>query len=93
MGVGVYQNFFGKNGFELMTSSLWRRNSQPYYRKTGVIFAMTSQVVQILYTGLFFDTESQNAPVKVVTLKNNLMMLFKLNVGQKCRANFGKWRR
>ena len=38
-----------------MMSPLWRHGN---IFKKDVIFAMTSQVVKILYIDLFFDTES-----------------------------------
>ena len=47
-----------------MTSTIV--TSRPYL-ENDVIFAMTSQAVQILYVGLFFDTELWNVEDKLVT--------------------------
>ena len=44
---------------------------------------MTSQAVQILYVSLFFDTQSQNAEVKLVTSQKCLMTFYKLNIPPK----------
>ena len=62
----------------------WTRYSAKVFRKIGfesfskinVIFAMRSQAVQILYKGLFFNTELYNAQVKLATSQKRLMMSF-----------------
>ena len=56
-----------------MTSSLWRQSH---------ILEKWRQFFK-LYIGLFFDTESQNAQVKLVTSRKRIMTSFKLSIGQK----------
>ena len=46
--------------------------------KNDVIFAMKSQRVQILYITLLFETESQNAYVKLVMSQKRLLKKFSL---------------
>ena len=42
------------------------------FLKNDIISIRMSQAVEILYIGLFFDTESYNAQVKFVTSQNVL---------------------
>ena len=54
MRIRVHQNFLEN---WLRVDDVIIVKSRPYFRKKRY-FAMTSQVVQILYLCLFFDTES-----------------------------------
>ena len=65
MRVGVFQKFLEKlvhekPNFDIRLLCHHNKVTAAFLKKS-VIFTMKSQAVQILYAGLFFDTESYNA--------------------------------
>ena len=53
------------------------------FSKNGVIFAMSSPAVQILYLGLFLILNHKMLKCAIVTSQNRLMISFKVSISQK----------
>ena len=82
----VSSKFYQKPDFELMTSLLWRHG---FIFEKWPHFSLTSQTVQILHISLFFDTESRNAYLKLVTSQKRHITSLQLIMDQK-RLRFRK---